>query len=188
MRRRSLIALFLGFALLVQASPEARSFRQKLGLIRSGKAPRGSRVTIRQNELNAFVQDAIAGRVRQGVREPRLELLGGDRAMGSAYVDFPKLRQAMGQPMNWALVKLLAGERDVRVYAQIRSGGGRAQVDLDRVEISGLAISGRALDYLIRNFVWPYYPNAKVGKPFELDYRIDRLEVQPTQVNVVFGR
>lgn len=186
--RRSLIALLLGLTLLVEASPEARTFRQKLGLIQSGKAPRGSRVTIRQDELNAFIRGEIAERVKQGIREPRLELLGRDRAAGFAYVDFPKLRQAMGQPMNWALARLLAGEREVRVYAQIRSGGGKAEVDLDRVEISGLALSGRALDYLIRNFVWAYYPNAKVGRPFELAHKIDRLEVQPAQVSVVMGR
>jgi hypothetical protein len=86
------------------------------------------------------------------------------------------------------MTKLLGGERSVRVDAQIQSGGGKAIVNVDRVEVSGVTISGRALDYLIRNYLWSYYPEAKVGKPFALAHRIDRLEIQPSQVNVVIAK
>jgi hypothetical protein len=48
-----------------------------------------------------------------------------------------------------------------------------------------MAISGGALDFLIRNFLLPYYPDAKVGVPFELGHRIERLEVEPTGVGVL---
>ena len=58
--------------------------------------------------------------------------------------------------MGWFMAKLLSGERPVRVDVRIRSSHGQAVVDLDRVEISGMAISGSALDYLIRNFLWLY--------------------------------
>ncbi len=123
----------------------------------------------------------------QGIRDPRVDL-GTGQASGFASIDFPKLRQAQGQPMNRFLAQLLAGERPVRVDVRIRSSRGQAVVDVDRVEISGFAISGAALDYLIRNFLWSYYPKAKVGKPFNLPRHIDRLEVQPTEVRVVIGR
>ncbi len=72
--------------------------------------------------------------------------------------------------------------------AQIHSGGGQAVVNLERVEVSGIAVSGRALDYLIRNFLWTYYPEAKVGRPFELAHHIERLEVRPAQVHVVMEK
>lgn len=90
--------------------------------------------------------------------------------------------------MGWLMARLLAGERPVRVKARIRSGGGRATVDLERVEISGLTVSGAALDFLIRNFVLPYYPEAKIGQPFELAHRIERLEVRPSEVRVLIKR
>jgi hypothetical protein len=43
------------------------------------------------------------------------------------------------------------------------------------------------LDFLIQNFVLPYYPDAKIGQPFELAHRIDRLEVRPGEVRVVIA-
>ena len=94
----------------------------------------------------------------------------------------------MGKPLGWFMSWLLAGERRVQVEAHIRSGGGRAVVNLDRVEVSGVSISGAALDYLVRNFVRPYYPDATIGRPFLLAHHVERLEVRPTGVRVVIAR
>jgi hypothetical protein len=184
---RIFFSLCLAAGLVSSVSPEAASVTRKFSLIENERVAPGSKVVIGKDELNAYVRSEIRSVVPDGVREPRLEL-GENRATGFAYIDFPKLRAAEGEPMGWFASRLLAGERPVRVEALIRSGGGVATVDVERVEINGISISGRALDFLIRNFLWSYYPEAKVGKPFELAHRIDRLEVQPGQVNVVIGR
>jgi hypothetical protein len=84
--------------------------------------------------------------------------------------------------------RLLDGERPVSVTARIRSGGGKATVDVQSVEISGLTIDGKTLDFLIQNFLLAMYPDAVVGKPFDLRHRIDRLEIQPGSVGVVIGK
>ena len=84
--------------------------------------------------------------------------------------------------------QLLQGEHPVTVTAHIDSGGGRATVDVQRVEVSGVVIEGRMLDYLIQNYLLPYYPDAKVGQPFELSHRIDRLDVQPARVDVILKK
>jgi hypothetical protein len=174
-------------AALSAQSPAAVSAQKKISLIKHDIAPAGSRVVLAKEELNAFVRTQVAQVAPAGVRGARLEL-GTNRATGFAYIDFPKLRQAQGRPMGWLMSRLLAGERPVRVDARIQSGAGKATVNLDSVQISGITVSGGALDYLIRNFLWTYYPDAKVGRPFELAHRIDRLEVQPQQVQVVIGR
>jgi hypothetical protein len=54
--------------------------------------------------------------------------------------------------------------------------------------ISGLEIDGKTLDFLIRNFLLEMYPDAAVGRQFELGHRIDRLDVQPAAVGVVIGK
>jgi hypothetical protein len=185
--RRILPALVLLVSLVAGAPSQALLLKQKIRLIESDRLPAGSKVTLRQDELNAYVRSQVRYVVRDGIRDPRLEL-GNNRASGYAYVDFARLRQSQGMPLNWFMTKLLGGERPVQVDARIRSGNGRAVVDLDRVTVSGIAISGPALDYLIRNFLWPYYPEAKIGRPFELTHRIDRFEVQPSQVNVVIRK
>lgn len=163
------------------------SATRKIELIRSERAAAGSQVSLKPRELNAWARQEVSSVVPEGVREPRVEL-GWGSASGFAYIDFPKLQQARGQPVGWILRHLLAGERPVRVEARIRSGGGRATVDLDRVEISGLAIQGAALEFLIRSFLLPYVPEAKIGQPFELAHRIERLEVRPEEVRVLIGR
>jgi len=56
-----------------------------------------------------------------------------------------------------------------------------------QVEISGVTIEGRLLDFLIRNYLIEAYPNAKVGQPFALGHRIERLDVQPSAVGVLIG-
>ncbi len=72
--------------------------------------------------------------------------------------------------------------------AQLQSGGGRATVIVQRVEVSGIVVEGRMLDYLIQNYLLPYYPDAKVGEPFELSHRIDRIDVQPARVDVILKK
>jgi hypothetical protein len=84
--------------------------------------------------------------------------------------------------------QLLEGERPVTVTARLRSSGGNATVDVLSVQISGITLDGRTLDFLIQHFLLPVYPEAAVGRPFELGDRIERLDVQPGGVDVVVGR
>lgn len=83
---------------------------------------------------------------------------------------------------------MLDGERPVTISARIRSEGGQATVEVQSVEISGITLEGPMLDFLIRNYLLPAYPDAKVGQPFALGHRIERLDVQPSAVGVVIGR
>ena len=185
MARVLLSAFVAAFALLAGAVPD--SAQRKLQSIEQDKVPRGTVVVLGRDELNLYVNGKIAHSFRQGIRGARLDL-GTGRATAFAYIDFPKVGQAMGKPLGRFMSWLLAGERPVQVEAHIRSSGGRAQVDLDRVEVSGFSISGSALDYLIRNFVRPHYPDAVIGRPFALAHHVERLDVRPTEVRVVMAR
>ncbi len=185
MARVLLFAFVAASAFLAGAVPD--SFQRKLQSIEQDKVPRGTVVVLGRDELNVYVSGKIAQSFRQGVRGARLDL-GTGRATGFAYIDFPKLGQAMGRPLGRLMTWLLEGERPVRVEAHIRSSGGTAQVDLDLVQVSGFSISGSALDYLVRNFVRPYYPDAVIGRPFALAHHVERLDVRPTEVRVVMAR
>lgn len=184
--QRGCLPALLVSALLAASTPEYLSARRKIELIRREQAPAGSVVVLDERELNAIVQTEAPQIAKDGVRDAKVTL-GNGQATGFAYIDFPKLRQSQGKPMGWLMSRLLAGERPVKVDAKIISSGGRATVELQRVEISGWPISGAALDYLVRNFLWSYFPNAAVNRPFELAHRIDRLEVQPSRVQVVIA-
>ncbi len=156
------------------------SAKRKLDSIEADRLHPGARVTLTFPELNAWV----AKEAPAGVRNPQLRAAGRDVATGAALIDFGKLERSAGRQPGWLMSKLLDGERPVSVTARVRSSGGQATVDIERVEISGFAIDGSTLDFLIQNFLIPMYPDAVIGKPFQLGHGIDRLDVTPAAVAV----
>lgn len=160
------------------------SAKRKLDLIDSDSLRPGAKVTLTARELNAYVAHAVP----PGVRNTSLQIVGPGVATGSALIDFGKVRRAQGHPPGWLMSKLLDGERPVSVTARILSANGRATVNVQRVQVSGVEIDGRTLEFLVQNLLLPLYPNAVVDRPFELGHRIERLEVEPAAVGVVIGR
>ena len=123
-----------------------------------------------------------------GVRNTKVPLSSESMAQGSAMIDFARLERSQGRQPGWLMSMLLEGEHPVSVTARIRSGGGEATVDVDRVEIGGMQIDGKTLQFLIENFLLPMYPDAAIGRSFEMGHRIERLDVQPAGVTVAIGR
>lgn len=163
---------------LPAAGPLAASVSRKLDLIQSGRARPGSAVRFTQAELNAWVRVKAPMVVPDGFRQPRL-VLGNGEATASALIDFLKVRDATGLATNWLVAKLIQGEKPVTVRASIRSSHGRATVHLESVQIGDLDVSGATLDFLVRNFFLPLYPDAKIDEPFELADNVERIEVTP---------
>ena len=178
--------LLLTVALPAAIDSDYASIHGKIARIESDRSPAGSRFNLTERELNAWarvkVQEATAGAVRNPVLR-----LSHDSVTGYAVVDFVALRTSHQDPPGWLLRKLIEGEHPVRVKVRVSSGSGRARIDVESAEVSGLSISGLALDFLIRNFVVPVYPEVKIGEPFDLGHRIDRLSVAPSGVTVFIG-
>ena len=180
-----IVSIFLAMGgIFAPAFDDFTSARQKFALIESERLRPGAHVSLTPREVAAYA----AHEAPNGVRNLQLQILSPGVATGNALVDFGKVRRAQGYQPGWILSKLLDGERPVRVTAKIRSGSGQATVEVERVEVSGIAVDGGTLDFLIRNFVIPMYPDAAVNRPFELGHRIERLDLQPGSVNVVIGR
>jgi len=169
----------------VASKSEYNSIKRKFDQIEKQQLKPGTRVPITSGELNAYVQTELPKVAPEGIRQPVVELNGGNVATGRAMIDFVRLRSAQGETPGFLLRTLLQGEHSVSVTTRVRSGGGTATVDIEKVEIEGIPIQGAALDFLIRNYLLPRYPSAKIGKPFDLNYKMDRLEVTPGMAWVV---
>ncbi len=154
----------------------------KLDLIESGRAKRGSAIVFTPAEMNAWARTRVPA-MYQGIRDPSVEL-GSGAAGGSAFVDFLKLRQGEGLPTNSLLARLIEGERPLKVSIRFESAGGRATAYLTRLELSGVAITGTALDFLVNQFFLHLFPDAKVNRPFDLPDNIDRIDIRPDGVHV----
>ncbi|HET8550609.1 MAG TPA: hypothetical protein VFL57_21510 [Bryobacteraceae bacterium] len=189
MRRLGVAFAVLGLAAML--APASRSdyvsVRRKFDSIEQYRYKPGTRVPIGVNELNAYVETELPKYAPPGVRAPHVELHGNNQATGYAKINFLTVRRAQGKPPNWFLRQLLDGERDVAVTTELQSGNGTATVFLRRVEIDGIPIQGAALDWVIRNYVLPNYPDAKIGRPIQLKYGMERFDILRNRVDVVLA-
>jgi hypothetical protein len=175
-------------AALAAASSDYFSAKHKLDLIEGENLRSGSRVELTPAELNAYVAQEAHAAFPDSVRDVRISLAGPGLVQGAAIIDFGKLRRAQGDPPGWLMSKLLDGDRPVRVTARVTSAGGRGQVDLQEAQVNGITLDGEALDFLIHTFLLPAYPDAAVGRPFELHHHIERIDVTPSAVGILIGR
>jgi hypothetical protein len=180
---RALIAMVVISAVAAGANLGYESAKYKIDLIEEDRAAPGSRIWLSVGELNAYARIEAPKVVPEGLRDPRLEL-GQGSATGSAQVDFLKVRELGGPPPSRLIAWFLAGERPVQATASIESRQGRAIVTVRQVTVSGMTAGGAVLDFLIANFLLPFYPQAKIGQPFDLKHGVDRLEVTPAGVRV----
>ena len=184
MRMKLLPAVALvAVPLLTSSTSDYRAAVNKFSLIEHDRLRPGTRVDLTARELNAYVEE----KVPDGVRNPHLDL-GPGTATGSALIDFNRVRRAQGKPPSLLMSYLLEGEHPVTVTARIHSAGGTATVDVQSVEISGITIQGRMLDFVIHNYLQSIFPDAKVGQPFALSHHMERWDVQPSAVGVIIGR
>jgi len=182
------IAALATFALTAHAADALfERADRKLDMIQAGKVPRGAVVHFSKAEINAWARVKVQQVVPEGMRDPRVEL-GEESATGYALADFLKMRQAKGQSTNWFMTRLLEGERPLVVAVHLESGGGRCIVHLDRVQIAGASANGTVLDFLIKTFFLPLYPDAKIDEPFDLGYGIDRIDLHPAGAAVTMKK
>jgi len=186
MPRRLSCLLLLALPLLAASKYDRLSTQQKLDLIETEKVPPGTQLEFTAKELNTYLAGKAKAKVPQGIRDTNVTIEAG-RATGTAMVDLAKMRQAQGADLGWLMSWILEGERPIKVIGKFASSSGNGRVDLERVEIGGVAIKGRALELLIRTFVTPLYPQAKVGQSFELGYNMERIELQPDVARVVIA-
>jgi hypothetical protein len=169
------------------ADPLYDSARAKLDSLLNATAPAGSQILFSPPEIEAWTAAEARERVGDGLRNPKVMFETGS-ASASTLVDFLKMRQAAGKPTNPLMAKMLEGERPLKIYIRLVSSAGRCTVYLTRVELSGAVISGSLLDYVIKTFLLPLYPDVTLDEPFDLPLNIDRIELLPEGVRVTLKK
>ena len=182
-RRLSLLAFTA--SMMFAADPLADSAQKKLDSISDQKLKPGAVVALGPGEINAWIREKATKAFPEGIRNENIAL-GAGTADGTALVDLTKLSK--GNSVNPLVARLIEGERPLRVAIRVESSNGKCTVFLTHVELSGVAIDGSVLDFLIKHFVQPRYPDIKVNEPFDLDYNIERIEIQPAGVRVLIKK
>jgi hypothetical protein len=186
--KRLLALAVLACAVSLASRTDYLNAKRKFEAIEKYQTKPGARIPLPSSELNAYAQEEIREVAPQGVRDPKIELHGNNVVTGRALINFLKVQNARGAAPNWLMKKLLDGEHEVAVTARISSAAGKATVYVQRVEISGVPVEGATLDFLVQNYLLPNYPKAKINRPFDLNYRMDRLEVSPGIAYIVMQK
>jgi hypothetical protein len=173
-------------SVLLAADPLADSAQKKLDSISDRKLKPGAVVTLSAKEINAWIHEKAVKAFPEGIRNEHIDL-GPGTADGNALVDLTKIGKSKNS-VNPLIARLIEGERPLRVAIRVESANGRATVFLTHVELSGVAIDGSILDFLIKHFVQPRYPDIKINEPIELDFNIERIEIQPTGVRILIKK
>jgi phage tail sheath protein FI len=183
---RRLLLFAVTASALFAADPLADSAQKKLDSISDQKLKPGSVVTLSPREVNAWIHEKAVKAFPEGVRNEHIDL-GPGTADGNALVDLTKIGKSKNS-VNPLIARLIEGERPLRVAIRVESANGRATVFLTHVELSGVAIDGSILDFLIKHFVQPRYPDIKINEPIELDFNIERIEIQPMGVRILIKK
>lgn len=126
-----------------------------------------------EREINAYL---ASGRVKlpKGVRSVRLV---GARGIvkGNARVDFDAI--TAGRRSSNPLLSLFSGVHDVDVAAHAVGNGGQGRVQIDSVAIDGVTVPRIALEYFIKRYIKPRYPNLGMDSRFALPARVDTATV-----------
>jgi hypothetical protein len=182
-----LLTLAIAFLPAVSAADAyLASAQAKLELIEGSKAKRGSVIFFSLQEINSWAKYMVPTIVPEGIRNQRVTL-ATDSGTAYALMDFMKMRHAQGKTAGW-MERLLQGERPVTIAIRMQSGAGRCKVELTRVEISGVAATGSVLDFMVKTFFLPLYPNAHINETFEIGYNIDRMDIGPAGVRVTIKK
>ncbi len=133
-----------------------------------------------ENEVNAYF---ASGKVRlpQGVKSV---VFHGNRGVidAVARVDFDEITAARRSANP--LLMLFRGVHDVRVVANAQASGGTAEVHVQSVEIDGVTVPRRALEYFIDRYIKPKYPEVGLESRFKLSHRIDTATVGNGELTV----
>jgi hypothetical protein len=177
----------ISFFQILFASPLLRAqpgVSGKLNQIESGALPPGSVVTFTKPEIDDYIRQELRRKPVQGLRSPTLAL-GAGRISGSARVDFSLLQaHTTGRPPGMLSRLLLSGERDIEADVRISSAPRYCRADILSVTVDGFDISGRALDWMLENYIRVRYPDVKIGEWFALRDNIERIDVSPHDVRV----
>ena len=175
----------LGFASAGTVA-EYQSAKRKALLIEADQVPAFGSVSFTAGELNEYAAVEAKKEVPEGLRAPKL-ILGTGTLRGTAWIDFAKAQTSRGNPPGLLLAWLLRGERLVTVDVNVESGNGTARMDVQSVTVGNATLSGRALELVIEYYVLPRFPDAAIGRPFQLRHNVKKVAVTPTGVTFGFG-
>ncbi len=128
--RLSRILVCGALALAIAAPSPVENIKAKFHGLALGIYPPGSRVVMRMQDLNPYLESILPYNIPNGLRNIDVETDNDNIVRGTADIDFLKVRQAQGVKSNWLLSQLAGGRTSGGDYGAVdfgprQSEGGR---------------------------------------------------------------
>jgi hypothetical protein len=183
MRHKCVALLVLTALGLTGSAADYENAKQKLDRIANDEATRGSTTALTTAEVNALVSGEIESRGLEGVREPKVDL-GADKGTWSGIVNFEKLPQLESLRSNFLLRSVLKGESPISATLSLKSAGGKATVDVERVSVGETVFEGSTLGFLVQKVILSDYPEVELGEPFDLEHEVEYIKLAPDGIRI----
>jgi hypothetical protein len=136
--------------------------------------------TFTEAETNSYLKFGAADLLPTGLTQPNITMLGEGRVTGNAVVDLDIVRRKQSSGGWLDPTSYLTGKLPVMATGRIITGDGKARIELERAEISGLPLPKSFLAQMV-NFFTRTADNPKgssIDDTFELPANIIRIDVQ----------
>ena len=196
MKRSLAIACVVVASVLVVASVDAagqrgvEQWRHKLAAItEQGERPakQGSRTTVTQGDLDAYLAVDAPAQLPAGVVEPSVTIVGTGRISGRAVVDLDAVRKAKTSTSLLDPVAYLTGRVPVTATGVLKTNNGTGQFILESTTIGGVPVPKLLLQEIVSHYSkTPDRPSGiGLDDPFALPARIREIQVQRGQAIIV---
>lgn len=126
-----------------------------------------------EHEIDAYVADRRV-QLPKGVK--RLRFSGAQGVVTTdALVDFDQV--TAGAKNSNPLMSLFSAVHEVQVVSHAQGSGGEGRVHIDSLSIDGVGVPRVALEYFVKRYIKPRYPDLGIDSTFELPDRIDTATV-----------
>ena len=186
-----LLAAGVGLVAADTLTPQlADAFERKLVAVqqRASIAPAAAGTTLfAENEVNSYLRFKTEGQLPTGLTEPAFTLIGEGRVTARAVVDLDIIREKQKSSSWLDPIRYLSGKLPVTATGALRTGAGKARIDLESVEVSGVPMPKALLQQLVSYFTKSAERpgGASLDDTFLLPVQIQQLDVQPGRAVVI---
>ena len=143
--------------------------------------------TFTQAETNSYLKYNAKELLPTGMTQPEVTLVGqGGRLSGKAIIDLDVVRQKSSSGGWLDPMSYLTGKLPVTASGRVITGDGKARFEVERAEVSGIAIPRSFLAQMV-NFFTRTADNPKgssIDDTFEMPANIRRIDVAPGRFTV----
>lgn len=160
-----------------KVSDTLQEFIVQADLRGKGKNPPEKQARFSEDELNAYVQEAIKAKARFGITSVAIKLIGPNYLGATASVDFGKVNvedQSLGVRM---VRSMLSGEKQIYIEGTIIAGGGKGQFKLEKAYLGQVRLPVYFIEKVLNFLGHRQTPPIDTSQPVPLPYGLKNIEV-----------